>query len=87
MNEGKSKGGLETLAPMFIATLITAILLFSVILPVTNTNLASNATAGGNLWNQTGYTGAMQVANQIPLMFVLIFFVAIAVIVISQIKF
>lgn len=75
MFSAKSKGILLQLPAVFIGAMIAVIILFSVVLPVVNTGVTSTAS------NLTGYTGALQVAQQVPLILVLTLFVAVAVVI------
>lgn len=81
MFQGKSKGALLELPAVFIAAMIGVIILFSVVLPVVNTGITSTSA------NLTGYTGALQVAQQTPLILVLTLFTAVAVVVIRSLNF
>lgn len=74
----KFRGVLLQLPAVFIAAMIAVIILFSVVLPVVNTGIISTSS------NLTGYTGALQVAQQVPLILVLTLFVAIAVVIIRS---
>lgn len=73
------------LPTVFIMVLIVAILLFSVLQPILN-SYVSNATGSNTFaWNMSGYDGARQVSQTLPLMFVLIFFVAVALVVLKEV--
>lgn len=74
----KSKGQLLQIPAVLIAGMIAIIILFSVVLPVTNTGITATAS------NLTGYTGALQVAQQLPLMLILVPFVTLAVVVVRS---
>lgn len=79
MEFGKYKGQITAVAPYLIMALISVIFLFQVTMPLTNTFLASNATAGGQagISNITGYTSANSVAQQFPILIILIVFVTL----------
>lgn len=81
----KHKGQLVSLPAVFISALVALIIMFSVLLPITNTVLAGNSTTG-NVWNNTGYGTALGVAQSIPLLFVLVAFIAIAIVVVGVFK-
>lgn len=69
------KGILLQLPAVFIGAMIAVIILFSVVLPIVNTGITS---ASANL---TGYAGALQVSQQVPLILVLTLFVSVAVVI------
>lgn len=81
------KGQLLTnIAPVFIAALIAVIMLFLVLMPITNGVLAGNGTCQPGAtcsWNQTGYASALLVAQQTPILFILALFIGIALVVIK----
>jgi len=83
------RGQVAQAAPVFIAALIAVILMFSVLMPYTNSVLAGNGTCQPGAtcsWNQTGYGTALAVAQQTPLLFALLLFISLAVVAIGFLK-
>lgn len=91
--KGKSKGVIADLPATFIAVLVAIIILFSVLMPITNTSLYANGSGTNgtglnsvvNVWNNTGYPTALTTAQTLPILFVLVFFISIALVVIRTV--
>lgn len=72
MKKRKGQSVLSAIPVLIVGLVIAVIMIFNVGLPVTNTAILST---GANL---TGYPGALQVSQQLPIMEVLIIFAAVA---------